>query len=78
MPGYHRNYRKEYDNYQGKPSQIKNRARRNAARRMMVKNGSASKGDGKDVNHKRPLMKGGSNARSNLAMESKSVNRRRK
>jgi hypothetical protein len=78
MPGTHRNYRKEYDNYQGQPGQIKNRARRNAARRLMVKNGSASKGDGKDVNHKRPLMKGGGNARSNLAMESKSVNRRRK
>lgn len=78
MPGIHRNYRKEYDNYQGQPGQIKNRARRNAARRLMVRNGSASKGDGKDVNHKRPLMKGGGNALSNLAMEPKSVNRRRK
>ena len=70
-----RNFRKEYDNYQGKPEQIRNRAERNAARREMEKSGRVHKGDGKDVDHKRPLVKGGSNDRSNLRVTSKSDNR---
>lgn len=70
-----RNYRKEYDTYQGKPQQIKNRALRNAARRELAKEGLVRKGDGKDVDHKRMLDKGGSNARSNLRVTSQKVNR---
>jgi len=70
-----RNYRKEYDNYQGKPEQIKNRAERNSARAEMVKSGSAHKGDGKDVSHKKAMVKGGSNDKSNLSVKSKSSNR---
>lgn len=46
-----RNYRHEYDAYQGRPDQIKERAKRNAARREMVKKGKAHKGDGLDVAH---------------------------
>tara|TARA_R100000951_G_C2626977_1_gene176319 strand:- start:727 stop:981 length:255 start_codon:yes stop_codon:yes gene_type:complete len=70
-----RNYRKEYDNYQGTEQQKKNRAKRNAARREMEKAGKVSKGDGKDVAHKKPLAKGGSNKKSNLTVSSKSKNR---
>lgn len=70
-----RNYRKEYDNYQGTDKQKKNRAKRNAARREMEKAGKVSKGDGKDVAHKKPLAKGGSNKKSNLTVSSKSKNR---
>ena len=70
-----RNYRKEYDNYQGKPEQIEKRSKRNKARRMLEKEGKVSKGDGKDVAHKKPLAKGGSNERSNLKVSSKSKNR---
>ena len=70
-----RNYRKEYDNYQGKPSQIKKRAERNKARRTLIKKGKVSKGDGKDVDHKKPLVKGGSNKSSNWRVESKNKNR---
>lgn len=55
-----RNYRKEYDNYQGTAKQKKNRAARNTARRRAIKAGSAAKGDGKDVHHIKPLAKGGS------------------
>lgn len=55
-----RNYKKEYANYQGSAKQKKNRAARNAARRKAIKNGSARKGDGKDVHHVKPLAKGGS------------------
>jgi len=60
-----RDYRKEYDNYQGTDTQKKNRAARNAARATMAKEGKVSKGDGKDVDHKKPIAKGGTNERSN-------------
>lgn len=70
-----RNFRAEYDNYQGKPEQIKKRTMRNAARREMEKKGVVSKGDGKDVDHKQPLVKGGGNGAGNLRVVPKSVNR---
>jgi len=70
-----RNYRKEYDNYHGTEKQKKNRAKRNAARRQMEKEGKVTKGDGKDVSHKKPLAKGGTNKRGNLAVASQSKNR---
>ena len=47
-----RDYKKEYQNYQGKPDQIKKRASRNAARREMMAEGKVKKGDGKDVDHR--------------------------
>lgn len=64
--------------YNARPKQKKNRAKRNAARAMLMKAGRVRKGDGKDVDHKRPLSKGGSNKRSNLRVLSKSKNRARK
>lgn len=70
-----RDYKKEYANYHSRPEQIRNRAKRNAARRELMEEGRVRKGDGKDVDHKRPLDKGGSNARSNLRVQSKSANR---
>lgn len=70
-----RNYKAEYNNYQGSPEQIKKRAMRNAARREMEKKGVVSKGDGKDVDHKQPLVKGGGNGNGNLRVVPKSVNR---
>ena len=70
-----RNYRSEYDNYQGKPEQIKKRAERVKARRMMEKTGAATKGDGKDVDHKKALSKGGKTVRSNLRVKDASANR---
>lgn len=75
MPIKNRNYKKEYENYQGNPEQIKRRSSRNKARRAMVKAGVASKGDGKDVDHKdrNPT----NNSRANLRMQSKSTNRSR-
>ena len=48
---FKRNYRKEYDRYQGKPNQIKRRASRNKARAIMARKGLVRKGDGKDVHH---------------------------
>lgn len=70
-----RNYRKEYDTYHAKPEQKKKRAMRNAARNELKKEGRVSKGDGLEVDHKKPLRAGGSNAASNLRVTSASKNR---
>lgn len=56
-----RNYRSEYDKYQGSEEQKKNRAKRNAARRKAMKEGKVSKGDGNDVAHVKAMDKGGTN-----------------
>jgi hypothetical protein len=69
-----RNYRREYDEYQGRPDQIKKRAQRNAARAKMMKAGKVHKGDGKDVAHVKAIDKGGS-IKDGLRVESKSTNR---
>lgn len=71
-----RNYRAEYDNYQGTAEQKKNRAARNRARREAERAGQVKKGDGKDVDHKRALSKGGSaTAKSNRRITTASDNR---
>lgn len=70
-----RNYEKEYNEYHADDKQKKRRAKRNAARRELEKEGVVRKGDGKDVAHKHALSKGGSNHRSNLKIEDKSANR---
>lgn len=69
-----RNYRHEYDSYQGKPEQIKKRAMRNAARAKMAKAGKVKKGDGKDVDHIVAIDKGGSN-KTGLRVVGRSTNR---
>ena len=70
-----RDYQREYALFHGKPEEIKRRAQRVKARRLMEKEGAAAKGDGKDVDHIRPLKNGGTSARSNLRMRSKTANR---
>lgn len=66
----------EYDKaYNARPEQKKKRAMRNAARRELMREGVVRKGDGKDVDHKKPLRSGGSNARCNLRVVSKETNR---
>jgi hypothetical protein len=70
-----RNYRKEYDNYQGKASQIKRRSSRNKARRLAIKRKGKAAVAGKDIDHKdgNPM----NNGASNLRVQSKSKNRSR-
>lgn len=68
-----RDYKKEYQNYQGTEEQKKRRAKRNAARRSAMKDGKVRKGDGKDVNHKDGNPN--NNSKSNLQVQSKSANR---
>ena len=59
--------------YNSKPEQKKRRAKRNAARRKMIKAGRARKGDGKDVAHKDNNPH--NNSGSNLSLQSRSRNR---
>jgi 5-methylcytosine-specific restriction endonuclease McrA len=70
-----RPYKKEYDQYHGTKKQKKNRAKRNAARKTLTEQGLVRKGDGKDVDHKKPLSKGGSNGSGNLSVKKASANR---
>jgi len=69
-----RNYKREYETYQEKPEQIKNRAQRNKARATLMKDGKVAKGDGKDVHHVKAMDKGGSN-KDGLKAVSASSNR---
>lgn len=52
-------------------------AARKRARRKLEKTGAVKKHDGKEVDHKKMVKSGGSNARSNLRVTSKSANRRK-
>jgi hypothetical protein len=70
-----RDYKKQYEKYDGKDSVKKDRAKRNGARRILEREGKVNKGDGKDVDHKKPLSKGGGTGRSNLRVTSKAANR---
>lgn len=71
-----RDYKKEYADYHAKPAQKKQRAERNNARARMEKAGKVHKGDGKDVDHKKPLFNGGGNGTSNLKVTSAHNNRK--
>lgn len=75
MPRNPRDYTKEYAAYDGTPAVKKKRAERNQARAIMEKEGLVHKGDGKDVDHKKPLSKGGTTTRSNLKVKSATANR---
>ena len=76
--GYHmsedRDYKKERENYLGKPEQMERNAARKRARRQMEKEGKAKAGDGKDVHHKdnNPL----NNDKNNLSLVSQNYNRK--
>lgn len=61
--------------YESSKTQRHNRVERDLARRELTKEGVAKKGDKKDVDHIKPLSKGGSNSRSNLREISRSSNR---
>lgn len=69
-----RDYKKERK-YDGKPEVKARRAARNRARYQLMKEGKIRKGDGKDVDHKVPLSKGGSTTRKNLRVKPASKNR---
>lgn len=68
-----RDYKKEYNDYHSQSEQKKNRAKRNAARKIL----GLKKGDGKEADHKTPLSKGGSNGKGNLRAVSRKTNRKK-
>lgn len=68
-----RDYAKEYRDFHGKPEQIANRAKRNKAR----SESGLKVGDPREVDHKKPLSKGGSNAPGNTRVVSRTTNRRK-
>lgn len=70
-----RDYRREYDLYQGSAEQRANRSKRTVARNAANASGRTSKGDGKDLDHIKPLSKGGSNSKRNTRVVSASSNR---
>lgn len=61
--------------YESSPKQRSARVERDLARRELAKEGKVSKGDRKDVDHIKPVSKGGTNVRSNLRAISSSANR---
>lgn len=72
-PNYKRDYKQE-NKYKAKPEQIKARVERNKARAEMMAKGKVHKGDGKEVDHIKPLSKGGSGGNNNLRVVSASSN----
>ena len=70
---YKRDYKQE-NKYKSTPEQIHKRVLRNKARTTMMNLGKVYKGDGKEVDHAKPLSKGGTNSLSNLRVISASAN----
>jgi len=62
---------KKWDHENGR---LKDRAARNKARRKAMEDGKVRKGDGKHVDHKKPLTEGGSNDKSNTRVVSAKEN----
>ena len=73
-----RDYKCEYREYGGASKKgKKDRAARNQARKVAEREGRVKKGDGKEIDHKKPLSKGGSNAKSNQRVVSRTTNRKK-
>ncbi len=70
-----RDYKRENEKYNSRPEQRAARSERTVARNQANASGLTSKGDGKDLDHRVPLSKGGSSSKSNLRAVSASSNR---
>lgn len=76
MTSHQSKAKQKYDTaYEARPEQVKKRMMRNEARAALEKKGVVSKGDGKDVDHKRPLGAGGGNSADNLRAITEKQNR---
>ena len=76
MKNGHRDYKREVAEYTSRPSVVRKREMQNKARAELEKAGVVHKGDGKDVDHIKPLSKGGNpTERSNLRAVPASENR---
>lgn len=65
-------YQKEYN---ARPEEVAKRVKNNAARRAAMAKGLVSKGDGKDVAHRKSLENGGGNTKNNVKVQDRSTNR---
>ena len=66
-----RDYKKELSwEKTSKPSRVKDRAKRNSARKIA----GLSVGDSRQVDHKKPLSRGGTNSKKNLRVVSAKTN----
>jgi hypothetical protein len=78
-PGYVRDYAQEYKTAKARgevgTGHGSGNAERHRLRRKALKLGMVKKGDGKDVDHREPISKGGSNSISNARVESAHDNR---
>lgn len=77
-PGYKRDYTQERKTAIRRGETLgadSDNAKRKRLRRQFEKAGKVHEGDGKDVDHKTPLSKGGSNSKSNGRVVSASNNR---
>ena len=70
---YVRDYQQE-NKYKAQPEQIRARVSRNRIRRHFIKLGLVHVGDGTEIDHIKPISKGGSDSRSNLRITSASEN----
>jgi 5-methylcytosine-specific restriction endonuclease McrA len=71
MTNGRRDYKKELNwEKSSKPGRVKDRAKRNAARKMS----GLSVGDSRQVDHKKPLSSGGTNSKKNLRVVSAKIN----
>lgn len=61
--------------YNARPENVKKREKNNLARQHAIKAGKVSVGDPRDIGHLKPLEDGGTNAPSNLAVQSRELNR---
>lgn len=77
-PGYKRDYSQERKTAIRRGETLgsnSDNAKRKRARRALEAEGKVHKGDGKDVDHKTPLSKGGGNTKRNMRVVSASNNR---
>ena len=73
MAAKKRDYKKEYADFHGTPEAKKNRAAANRARRAV----GLKVGDPREVDHKKPMSKGGTNSKKNLRVVSRKTNRKK-
>lgn len=77
-PGYKRDYKQETKTAKARGEtggSDSDNAKRLKLRREMIAKGKVHRNDGKDVDHKVPLSKGGANALSNARVRSPGTNR---
>ncbi len=68
-----KDYKEIYKKYHASPDAIKKRSMRNKARRLM----NLKVGDEREVDHKNPLSKGGTNNKRNLRVVTRATNRKK-